>query len=396
MMRTRLLFALMGALACMVAALLAEGIYASIHLAHTLDDRVSRVLVFRSDLTRRLENAGGRTGDVEIILAWNNKNDLDLSCTDPNGEYIFYGHKRSRSGGELDVDQNVAEPFTSEPVENIYWPFGRAPRGRYQVWVDYYGPHGGPEPTYYRCTILEHGRIHTVTGSVTHAQIRQPKIVYEFDTSRAVVPGDGLWPAILRGMLVTGLWAMLLGTLLALALAGGQQWLWLRRYRQPLMSGRRLGTIVLWGALMGLTAGALGQLLFSLIGCYLSEWPILAGRACGWALLGLIVGYGLAQRVPNLPGTAAGIVGLIGGALSASLFMTAMGHGSDALGRLLAAALLGLLIGVLIDLDIDPPIDPDEGYLTTTHFSLQTLSLRPNRAGSSGSLRGNTTSRFPR
>src|SRR5579871_4739075 len=179
-MRYRLLFAFLGAIACMLASLLAETAFSRADLSQTLDDRIGRVLIFRSDIARRLENAGGKTGDIEIALAWNNHNDLDLSCIDPRGERIFYGHKHSLSGGELDVDANFQPPYTNEPVENIYWPFGRAPRGRYTVQINHYENHGGLDPTVYRVVVLERGHLRQFQGVIWPKEF---KTIYQFDTS---------------------------------------------------------------------------------------------------------------------------------------------------------------------------------------------------------------------
>lgn len=76
------------------------------------------------------------SGDVQILLEWRTKDDLDLHVIDPFGEEIYYKHKQSASGGELDVDANAhSARLTSFPQENIYWPYGKAPRGKYQVLV---------------------------------------------------------------------------------------------------------------------------------------------------------------------------------------------------------------------------------------------------------------------
>ena len=79
------------------------------------------------------------TGDVQITLHWASLNDLDLMVTDPEGAVIDYQSKQSASGGTLDVDANpaCAKP-TTQPVENIFWPIGEAPRGNYQVSVIYF------------------------------------------------------------------------------------------------------------------------------------------------------------------------------------------------------------------------------------------------------------------
>lgn len=90
------------------------------------------------EIQRDLDAAGARTGDIQISLSWRNRNDLDLYCIDPNGEEISFRNKKAtKSSGWLDVDANVSNP-TDRPVENIFWPYDEAPRGRYEVKVKHY------------------------------------------------------------------------------------------------------------------------------------------------------------------------------------------------------------------------------------------------------------------
>merc|ERR1712228_934049 len=75
-------------------------------------------------------------GAVQVSLMWdhsnqNQRNDLDLWVTPPSGEKIGFSHRRSRCGGELDVDRRQHDP---KPVENIVWT-KRAPKGNYTVRV---------------------------------------------------------------------------------------------------------------------------------------------------------------------------------------------------------------------------------------------------------------------
>ena len=79
--------------------------------------------------------------DVQISLMWDNFNDLDLHCIDPNGERLWKGASKSKSGGELDVEMNSKPPFSSQPVENIYWPSNTAPQGIYHVLVVHSATH---------------------------------------------------------------------------------------------------------------------------------------------------------------------------------------------------------------------------------------------------------------
>jgi len=78
------------------------------------------------------------TGDVQVLLNWNNYNDLDLCCTDPQGETVWFKNKRVASGGQLEIDMNVEYPDSKTPLENIYWEPGGAPDGTYNVYLLYF------------------------------------------------------------------------------------------------------------------------------------------------------------------------------------------------------------------------------------------------------------------
>lgn len=72
-------------------------------------------------IKERVKAAGGNvTGDVCCRLAWFNTDDLDFHMREPDGTHIYYGAKRSRCGGQLDVDMNVSR-VVRDPVENIFY-----------------------------------------------------------------------------------------------------------------------------------------------------------------------------------------------------------------------------------------------------------------------------------
>jgi len=103
-------------------------------------------------LAGRLQQAGAKTGDIQFSLMWRDINDIDLHCIDPKGEEIWFNHTRSASGGRLDVDANAGPPYTTVPVENIFWPAGGAPRGTYTIDIRFYARHDhGNIPVW--CTI---------------------------------------------------------------------------------------------------------------------------------------------------------------------------------------------------------------------------------------------------
>jgi|GEM_PF-896968 len=114
------------------------------------------------EIGRRLRAAGARSGDVQISIAWNNFNDIDLhvmveAIAPAKGvSMINFMNRQGRCGGWLDVDQNVT-PTTALAVENIFWARGIAPYARYTVGVHHYKNWGGPNPTEVEVVVLVDG-----------------------------------------------------------------------------------------------------------------------------------------------------------------------------------------------------------------------------------------------
>jgi hypothetical protein len=108
------------------------------------------------------------TGDVQVTLRWDTPVDLDLHVTDPAGEEIWYDNKLSTSGGNLDVDANGGcNTMIASPVENVFWPYGGAPSGQYQVSVVYFSNCYYSGPVNYQVTIKQNNRVvNTLTGTV--------------------------------------------------------------------------------------------------------------------------------------------------------------------------------------------------------------------------------------
>ena len=101
--------------------------------------RVETVDLDDSTIEDRVEREGGASGAVQISLAWEDRNDLDLHVFTPSGERIYFNKRRSECGGELDVDMN-ARPTSTTPVENVVWK-EQPPSGTYRIGVHFYRHH---------------------------------------------------------------------------------------------------------------------------------------------------------------------------------------------------------------------------------------------------------------
>lgn len=110
-------------------------------------------------------------GDVQVTLTWNNGADIDLHVIDPFGERIYFDHKHSASGGQLDIDdRNGYGP------ENIFWPHLKAPEGIYKVYVHHYP--STPYSSNYTVLINAFDHIKKHNGSIDNDKF---KAIAEFD-----------------------------------------------------------------------------------------------------------------------------------------------------------------------------------------------------------------------
>jgi subtilisin family serine protease len=107
------------------------------------------------------------TGDVQALLSWNNYNDLDLICTDPYGESVFFQNRRVSSGGRLQIDMNVEYPDSKTPIENIYWEPGSAPNGTYNLYLLYYRRHeANTDETPYNIKVIYGDQTEEYNGTI--------------------------------------------------------------------------------------------------------------------------------------------------------------------------------------------------------------------------------------
>ena len=121
------------------------------------------------ELMKRLDREGGKSGVVQISLAWDDYNDLDMHVFCPSGERIYFNNRKSECGGELDVDMNV-RPKSKTPIENVVWT-DAAPDGEYKIGVHFYRHHRKrrtKKTCQFRLRVVTYGQAKEYSGELTH------------------------------------------------------------------------------------------------------------------------------------------------------------------------------------------------------------------------------------
>lgn len=128
-----------------------------------------------------MQRDGGQRGKMQVILAWDDPNDVDVHVVCPNGQRIYWDHV-SACGGELDIDHNrYDDRVIMDPVENIVW-VDDPPPGQYRIEVQLPKARGISR-SHYRITLRREGHPDEVfEGTVDQARNRNDtKIVHVFN-----------------------------------------------------------------------------------------------------------------------------------------------------------------------------------------------------------------------
>jgi len=141
-----------------------------------------------------------------------------------------------------------------------------------------------------------------------------------------------------------GGWTSLISLGVGLALILGQN----AYMRRPLFHPREIGAGTLGGLSAGLAAGIIGQFLY--FGASKAPALDLVGRIVAWAILGGLLGRGMAFFIPNFNANRGMIGGAIGGAVGSLGFVLAGTAFGDAVGRLAGCVILGFVLGTAIAL----------------------------------------------
>ena len=134
---------------------------------------------------QRAEQRGAQRGKLRVILAWDDRNDLDLSVACPNRDVVSWRRKRA-CGGVLDVDANGdVRTGTVSPVENIY--FDDPAPGTYRVVVDPFAMHVSRSSAF-RVTIQQEGKPDRVVTGVAELGNRQTVAVVTINATTGSTP----------------------------------------------------------------------------------------------------------------------------------------------------------------------------------------------------------------
>ena len=413
---TRLIFALLAGVACFLMALVLEGVFTLSNVRGFVNNQPNRTLFFHSYQKNKASNraalANAKSGDVEITLTWNNRNDLDLHCIDPNGEHLYYAHRRAtHSNGELDIDKNAGPPYSRLPAEHVYWPRRDAPDGTYKVYVDEFQRHGDEDPTAFEVTTKEYGRIKKYQGTIRMGRDRNPNDPGQFVCEFSATPsGDRSFfgrVAFLKSAFLIAGWFSLVAFALATAILTGLipvKIPYQKKTREVLLAPRLFGIqlayvagsvglspgkilpIAFDYAIWGLFAGFFGQLLYGFLP---EEWLALSptrSHAIALVLIASILGATVGRKVPHINRGQAFLASLLTALLCSRLFLIVYWSGSEMWGRVLVATLLGVAIGVSVSLPIQ---EPEEEIEIEDRYARRNvpMTLKANRVGPAGVLK---------
>jgi Mg-chelatase subunit ChlD len=164
-----------------------------------------------------------------------------------------------------------------------------------------------------------------------------PPTIQSVHSSQAFEAGSAGWL-----IAASSAWTGVCAAMICLALLAGQQFYLQRRLPSALVSAR--------GFVGGLAAGLLGGLTAQLLFQWLGGAAEGVFRVLGWAILGGLVGLGMAFVVPNLRAFRGLLGGALGGLAAALGFLLLAGALGDVAGRLVGAFLLGASIGLMVAL----------------------------------------------
>lgn len=139
-----------------------------------------------------LEGLNFPQGDIAVSLVWETNADVQLLVRDPLGDPVFDDNPQSDTGGILEADGNVncTVADTTPPASYVYWPFGLARPGIYEIEVWYQNTCDDPAPVDANLAItVDNNVVFGTTQRITEGQ--RYVVAFSLNPDRTVTVGQG-------------------------------------------------------------------------------------------------------------------------------------------------------------------------------------------------------------
>jgi len=125
----------------------------------------------QSDAQQRVTQARGSRGALDITLAWNGKEDLDLHVYCAGGH--LYHATAEACGGRLQVDQNrTVGDAVAKPIEHATWASRPTGSGPYRVVVVLHARHNEPQrPVPFTVVVRQNDKDRMYNGVVQELRV---------------------------------------------------------------------------------------------------------------------------------------------------------------------------------------------------------------------------------
>ncbi len=149
--------------------------------------------------------------------------------------------------------------------------------------------------------------------------------------------------SFLGALLHVALWAAIFAAALALALAWAGDYYAGRRWMNQRVA---VGALVS-GATAGALSGGIAQLIYTIDLTSPAVREFVFKPAC-WGLMGLLLGWRLAAKIPNLERTKALLAGAVGGFVGGLGFLIVGAVLPELIGRMVGVGVLGMALGLAL------------------------------------------------
>ncbi|KAL4469397.1 hypothetical protein ABPG74_004650 [Tetrahymena malaccensis] len=110
-------------------------------------------------LTERISQYSLNTNNLFFCLTWYNIHDLDLYVKCPCGNTIYFAKKEcSNCKTYLQIDMNVSEPYSNNPVEHVFLKKLPEPNQKFEFWVQWaQSSRPGPDSCEFKVQVVQEG-----------------------------------------------------------------------------------------------------------------------------------------------------------------------------------------------------------------------------------------------